>query len=153
MRIILNCDIAVKPCANEEAVRQVVGRGYAVAEISACLGVSAHRLYKRVKAATPDKIAKQASELLQAKSEILRLRSRMHRVTNPCPIARSRLSAMPGLIRDSYLASGDVFGGLHKAGESCGKHRIAKIMRRHQIKALRGYKAPRHIAGHPIVLQ
>jgi len=38
-----------------EAVRQVVERGYSVAEIAARLGVSTHSLYKWVKAVTPDK--------------------------------------------------------------------------------------------------
>jgi putative transposase len=63
-----------------------------------------------------------------------------------------------GLIRDSYTISGGVygaprvFGDLREAGETCGKHRVARIMRRHKIKAIRGYKAPRHIAGRPSIL-
>jgi len=56
-----------------------------------------------------------------------------------------------GLIRDSYAASSGVYGylrvyaDLQEAGETCGKHRVARIMRENRIKALRGYKAPRHI--------
>ena len=63
-----------------------------------------------------------------------------------------------GLIRDSYTISGGVygaprvFGDLREAGESCGKHRVARIMRRHKIKAIRGYKAPRPIAGRPSII-
>lgn len=63
-----------------------------------------------------------------------------------------------GLIRDSYAASGGVygsprvFGDLREAGETCGKHRVARIMRAHKIKALRGYKAPRHITGRPSII-
>lgn len=68
------------PEFKEEAVRQVVERGYSVAEVSARLGVSTHSLYKWVKAVTPDKTEKQAAELLEAKSEILRLRAQMRRV-------------------------------------------------------------------------
>ncbi|HBO1213545.1 TPA: transposase [Pseudomonas aeruginosa] len=45
-----------------EAVRQVIGRGYLVAEIAARLGVSTHSLYKWVKAVPPDKSEKQACE-------------------------------------------------------------------------------------------
>ncbi|QDR32652.1 transposase [Pseudomonas aeruginosa] len=60
-----------------EAVRQVIERGYSVAEIAARLSVSTHSLYKWVKAVPPDKSEKQASELLEAKSEILRLRAQM----------------------------------------------------------------------------
>jgi len=67
------------PEFKEEAVRQIVERGYSVAEVSARLGVSAHSLYKWVKAVSPDKTEKQASELLEAKSEILRLRSQLRR--------------------------------------------------------------------------
>ncbi|TJY54793.1 IS3 family transposase [Sinimarinibacterium sp. CAU 1509] len=63
-----------------------------------------------------------------------------------------------GLIRDSYAASGGVygsprvFGDLREAGETCGKHRVARLMRANKIKALRGYKAPRHIAGRPSII-
>ncbi len=68
------------PEFKEEAVRQVVERGYSVAEVSARLGVSTHSLYKWVKAVTPDRTEKQAADLLEAKSEILRLRAQMRRV-------------------------------------------------------------------------
>ncbi|TCS31449.1 putative transposase [Paucimonas lemoignei] len=63
-----------------------------------------------------------------------------------------------GVIRDSYAASGGVygsnrvFGDLREAGETCGRHRVARIMRVNKIKALRGYKAPRPIAGRPSIL-
>jgi transposase len=67
------------PEFKQEAVRQIVERGYSVAEVSARLGVSAHSLYKWVKAVKPDQSEKQASELLEAKSEILRLRAQLHR--------------------------------------------------------------------------
>ena len=32
------------------------------------------------------------------------------------------------------------------------KHRVAKIMRQNKIKAVRGYKAPRHIVGRPSIV-
>lgn len=63
-----------------------------------------------------------------------------------------------GLIRDSYAASSGVygsplvFGDLREAGETCGKRRVARIMRANKIKAIRGYKAPRHIAGRPSII-
>lgn len=68
------------PEFKEEAVRQVVERGYSVAEVSARIGVSTHSLYKWVKAVTPDKSEKQAAELVEAKSEILRLRAQLRRL-------------------------------------------------------------------------
>ena len=67
------------PEFKEEAVRQIIDRNYSVAEVSARLGVSAHSLYKWVKAVAPDKTEKQASELLEAKSELLRLRAQLRR--------------------------------------------------------------------------
>lgn len=68
------------PEFNEEAIRQVVERGYPVPEGAARLGISAHRLYKWVKAVMPTKDEKQSAELVEAKSEILRLRSHMRRL-------------------------------------------------------------------------
>ncbi|TAL91650.1 MAG: hypothetical protein EPN69_09770 [Rhodanobacter sp.] len=63
-----------------------------------------------------------------------------------------------GLIRDSYTASSGaygyprVFADLRETGETYGRHRVARIMREQRIKALRGYKAPRHIAGRPSII-
>lgn len=68
------------PEFKDEAVRQVLERGYTVAEVSERLGVSAHSLYKWVKAVKPDKSDELAAELVEAKSEILRLRAQMRRV-------------------------------------------------------------------------
>jgi len=62
------------------------------------------------------------------------------------------------LIRASYAGSGGVYGAprvfldLRETGERCGKHRVARIMRINKIKALRGYKAPRPIAGRPSII-
>jgi putative transposase len=47
------------------------------------------------------------------------------------------------LIRDSHQASGKIYG------ERCGKHRVARLMRTHKIKAIRGYKTPKHPGGRP----
>lgn len=68
------------PEFKEEAVKQVTERGYSVAEVAVRLGVSAHSLYKWVKAGSPDKSEQQSKELLEAKSEILRLRAQMRRL-------------------------------------------------------------------------
>ncbi|RUH95624.1 IS3 family transposase [Pseudomonas aeruginosa] len=62
------------------------------------------------------------------------------------------------LIRSFYAASRGiygacrVFGDLREAGETCGKHRVARLMRANKIKALRGYQAPRPIAGRPSII-
>jgi putative transposase len=62
------------------------------------------------------------------------------------------------LIKDSYVGSHGVygarrvFGDLREVGETCGLHRIERIMQSHKIKAVRGYKSPRHIAGRPSLI-
>lgn len=62
------------------------------------------------------------------------------------------------LIRDSYSLSGGVYGyrrvhgDLNEIGETYGKNRVGRIMQLNRIKAVRGYKAPRRIAGRPSVV-
>ncbi|MFQ3192812.1 MAG: putative transposase, partial [Paraglaciecola sp.] len=62
------------------------------------------------------------------------------------------------LIKTSYDASHGIYGAnrvvldLKELGEQCGRNRVAKIMRNHGIKALRGYKAPRVIQGRPSIV-
>jgi transposase len=65
------------PEFNDEAVRQVVERGYRVA---GRLGVSTNSLHKWVKAVNPSKADAQAAELNEAKKEILTLRAELRRV-------------------------------------------------------------------------
>ena len=67
------------PEFKDEAVRQMVDRGYSVAEVSERLGVSAHSLYKWVKAIKPDKTDEQAAALIEARSEVLKLRAQLKR--------------------------------------------------------------------------
>jgi transposase len=67
------------PEFKDEAVRQITERGYAVSEVSERLGVSAHSLYKWVKAVKPDKREQHTQELVEAKSEILKLRAQLKR--------------------------------------------------------------------------
>jgi len=67
------------PEFKEEAVRQIVERGYSVSEVSERLGVSAHSLYKWVKAVKPDKTDQHAADLLAAKTEILALKAQLRR--------------------------------------------------------------------------
>jgi transposase len=67
------------PEFKDEAVRQIVDRGYSVPEVSERLGVSAHSLYKWVKAVKPDKTDEQAAALIEARSEVMRLRAQLKR--------------------------------------------------------------------------
>lgn len=67
------------PEFKDEAVRQIVERGYPVAEVAERLGVSAHSLHKWVKAIKPSKADAQMAELNDAKKEILKLRAQLRR--------------------------------------------------------------------------
>ncbi len=55
------------------------------------------------------------------------------------------------LIRASYAASGRIYGSprifldLREAGEFLGRKRVARIMKEHGIRAIRGYKMPRKV--------
>ncbi len=68
------------PEFKEKAVKQLVKRGYTMPDVAGHLGVSPHRRYKWVNAVSPDRSEQQFKELLEAKSEILRLRAEMPRV-------------------------------------------------------------------------
>jgi len=62
------------------------------------------------------------------------------------------------LIRASFKASQGVYGAprvfldLREAGETCSKHRVARLMRENNIRALPGYRTRRYIAGKPAEL-
>ena len=64
----------------EEAVRQVLDRGYSVKEVAENLGVSTHSLYKWVKAARPGPDQRRDDELIESKREVLRLQAELRRV-------------------------------------------------------------------------
>ena len=70
------------PEFKDEAVRQVVDRGYSIAEVAEVadlLGVSSHSLHKWVKAVKPAQADQHAADLIEAKSEILKLRAQLRR--------------------------------------------------------------------------
>ncbi|MET5229441.1 IS3 family transposase [Serratia marcescens] len=198
------------PEFKEEAVRQITERGYSVAEVSDRLGVSAHSLYKWLRAIKPDTSEQHARDLLEAKSEILKLRAQLKRTEeerdilkkgravlckgarlkyrfinehrtvwgvmtmcrvlhvaragfyawlhNPVSARDKDNQRLLTLIRDSYSLSGGVYGyrrvhgDLNEIGETCGKNRVGRLMQLNRIKAVRGYKAPRRIAGRPSVV-
>ena len=56
------------------------------------------------------------------------------------------------------MASGGFYGSprvladLREAGETCGKHRVERIMRSQKIQAVRGYKSPKSVKGRPSIL-
>jgi len=62
------------------------------------------------------------------------------------------------LIRASYTASSGVYGyrrihlDLREIGGTWGKHRIARVMKANNIRAIHGYKIPRGIYGRPSII-
>lgn len=63
-----------------EAVKQVVERGYSVADVASRLGVTTHSLYAWIKRFGPDN--KQHNELTAAQAEIKRLRKELKRTSD-----------------------------------------------------------------------
>jgi putative transposase len=62
------------------------------------------------------------------------------------------------LIRASHATSGCAYGSprvfldLREEGERCGLNRVARLMRRHRIRAVRSYRRRRYVAGTPSVV-
>jgi putative transposase len=62
------------------------------------------------------------------------------------------------LIRASFIASHGIYGAprvfldLREAGEACSKHRVARLMREANLRALHGYRTRRWAVGKPSVL-
>ena len=62
------------------------------------------------------------------------------------------------VIRSSFTASQGihsaprVFLDLREAGETCSKHRVARLMRENGLRALHGYRTRRWAVGKPAVL-
>jgi putative transposase len=62
------------------------------------------------------------------------------------------------LIRASFIASQGVYGAprvfldLREAGETCSKHRVARLMRVNRLRALHGYRTRRWSVGKPSVV-
>jgi len=62
------------------------------------------------------------------------------------------------LIRASFTASKGIYGAprvfldLREAGETCSKHRVARLMRQAKLRALHGYRTRRWTVGKPSVL-
>src|ERR1700676_3117984 len=62
------------------------------------------------------------------------------------------------LIRASFDASNGIYGAprvfldLREAGETCSKHRVARLMRQANLRALHGYRTRRWAVGTPAIL-
>lgn len=65
------------PEFKDEAVKLITERGYSVTDVAEGLGVSQHSIYKWLKAVQPLRNNPDEHELLEAKKEILRLKSQL----------------------------------------------------------------------------
>lgn len=63
----------------QEAVRQVVERGYTVADVAKRLGVSVQSLYKWVKAYSPNPTERYEAEINEVRRENLKLKAELRR--------------------------------------------------------------------------
>ena len=63
----------------EEAVKQVIERGYSVGDVAKRLGVSVQSLYKWVKAYAPDATDRYEAELKEVRRENLKLKADLRR--------------------------------------------------------------------------
>lgn len=63
----------------EEAVKQVIERGYAVGEVAKQLGIAVQSLYKWVKVYNPNAIERYEAELKEVRRENLKLKAELSR--------------------------------------------------------------------------
>ncbi len=111
------------PEFKDEAVRQVVERGFRVAEVAERLGVSSNSLHKWVKAIRPTKVDEQTAELNDAKKEILKLRAELRRVQEERDILKKAAR---------YFASQpELYLGISLAPQSHGKIDVERRDRQH----------------------
>jgi len=77
-----------------------------------------------------------------------------------CPVSKrgQEDARLVRLIRASFIASQGIYGAprifldLREAGETCSKHRVARLMRENGLRALHGYRMRRWSVGKPSVL-
>jgi len=79
-------------------------------------------------------------------------------VTHPISNRAQEDARLLRLIRASFTASQGIYGAprvfldLREAGETCSKHRVARLMRVNHLRALHGYRTRRWSVGKPSVL-
>ncbi len=79
-------------------------------------------------------------------------------ITHPISNRAQEDARLLRLIRASFTASHGIYGAprvfldLREAGETCSKHRVARLMRVHHLRALHGYRTRRWSVGKPAVL-
>ncbi len=79
-------------------------------------------------------------------------------ITRPISKRAQEDARLVRLIHASFTASHGIYGAprvfldLREAGETCSKHRVARLMRVNHLRALHGYRTQRWSVGKPSVL-
>jgi putative transposase len=77
---------------------------------------------------------------------------------NPVSDQAAEDARLERLIRASYGASHGIYGSprvfldLQEAGETCSKHRVARLMRVNKVRALYGYRNRHYSSGEPAAI-
>ena len=76
----------------DEAVKQVIERGYTVPDVAKRLGISAQSLYKWIKASEPDDKKRFEAEIKEARRKNPKLKAELQRVKEGCEILKKAAS-------------------------------------------------------------
>lgn len=76
----------------EEAVKQVIERGYAVGDVAKRLGISVQSLYKWVKVYAPNTTDRYEAELKEVRRETLKLKAELSRAQEERDILKKAAS-------------------------------------------------------------
>ena len=90
------------PEFKDEAVKLITERGYSVTDVAERLGVSQHSIYKWLKAVQPLRNNPDEHELLEAKKEILRLKSQLKQTEEERDILKKAARYFASLPRVKY---------------------------------------------------
>lgn len=106
----------------QEAVRQVVERGYTVADVARRLGVSVQSLYKWVKAYAPNATDRYEAEIKEVRRENLTLKAELRRAQKEHDILKKQPRTSPKTrseVRLHFAASGPVSSATHVSAVGC----------------------------------
>ena len=93
------------PEFKDEAVKLITERGYSVTDVAERLGVSQHSIYKWLKAVQPLRNNPDEHELLEAKKEILRLKSQLKQTEEERDILKKAARYFASLPEESISLS------------------------------------------------
>ena len=125
----------------QEAVRQVVERGYTVADVGKRLGVSVQSLYKWVKAYSPNATDRYEAENKEVRRENLKLKAELRRAQEERDILKKRPRTSPKTrseVRLHFAASGSISGAAHVSHVGCFTQWLLCLARTAAVATVRG---------------